>query len=233
MRLARRLAVALLAMVPLAPAALAQDLPPHMVVTGVGEVSAAPDMALVTVAVETEDRAAAEALRENSTEMAKLFEVVEAAGIAPADRQTRGLSLQTLYDNTDRSRPRIVGYRVRNTLSLRVRDLESLGGLLDTLVETGANRVEGIRFAFQDDAALIDAARRAAVADARAKATLYAEAAGVALGPILRISEAGAARPQPVMMERAALAAAPMDVPVAGGELTLSAQVTIIFGIEG
>ncbi|MEM9009631.1 MAG: SIMPL domain-containing protein [Pseudomonadota bacterium] len=217
-----------------AGSALAQEVrPPHMIVTGTGEVAAAPDMAIVTVAVETNDRKADVALTKNSERMAELFRIVGEAGIEEADRQTRGLGLQTIYDHqSDRTQPRILSYRVFNALTVRVRDLDVLGGLLDQLVTNGANRIDQVRFTFQDPAPLEDLARTAAVEDALAKARLYADAAGIGLGPILQMSEAGGFRPQERFFATERAAAPAIDVPVAGGELTISAQVNLTIALE-
>ena len=116
-------------------------------------------------------------------------------------------------------------------LMVRVRDLSILGEVLDAVARDGANSFEGLTFGLADPAAAGDAARRAAVADARRKAALYAEAAGVALGPLLSFAESGGA-PVPQMMARAEMAMASDAVPVAPGELTLTQRVTLTYALS-
>ena len=115
-------------------------------------------------------------------------------------------------------------------MHIRVRDLEMLGGLLDRVVRDGANTFNGLNFGLQDASDAQNEARRRAVADARAKAELYAEAAGVALGAIVELKDGVTSSPQPVFMERAALAMSDA-VPIAEGEVSTSARVTITFDI--
>lgn len=206
---------------------------PQLSVTGEGVVEAAPDMATVSLGVYSEARTADAALAENNRNMAAVLEGLRAAGIAERDLQTSGLSLNPRWDNRSNSnnRPQIVGFMASNQLSVRVRDLGSLGALLDQLVGTGANRLNGVTFGLQDPRPLQDEARAAAVKDAMAKAALYAEAAGVKLGPIQSLSEAGGASPQPMAMARMEMAMASDAVPIAAGELSLRAQVSMVFAI--
>ena len=110
-----------------------------------------------------------------------------------------------------------------------MRDLASLGGLIDALAGAGANRLYGIGFEVSEPRPSVDAARREAVADARAKAELYAEAAGVTLGPVVTIREnVGMGGPEPLRAKAAMAEAAP----VAEGTVTLTADVEVVFGIE-
>ena len=130
-------------------------------------------------------------------------------------------------NNANPKPPRIVSYQVSNTLNVRVRDLEALGQLLDLSVSVGANRIQSIRFGVTDTAPLFDQARRNAMADAIQRAQLYAEAAGVSLGPIISITEVGGDRPRfqssGARMEQSAA------VPVSAGELTFSKQVQVVW----
>lgn len=227
---------ALLAAAPAAPA-LAQeaDEPGLITINGTGEVVAAPDMAIVSSGVVTDGNTAREALTANTEAMAALIEVLRGAGIEARDIQTSGFSVQPNYvysnerDESGYQRPpKIVGYRVSNNVSVRVRDLEILGTVLDRAVTVGANTISGISFAVAETGELMDDARKAAVADAIARAELLTGAAGVGLGKIRMISEQGGARPQPVLMERLAMAAdAAAPVPVEAGELTFSVTVSI------
>ena len=224
--------IAAAAVLSLAAFAAAAQTPVRTIsVSGVGDVAAAPDMAILSLGAQSEAGTAAEALARTSEAVAAALGVLEDAGIAARDIQTSGLNLSPRWTHTGdgSTPPRITGYVASNQVTVRVRDLDSLGGLLDTVVSEGANTFNGLSFALQEPRATEDAARRAAVADARARAELFAEAAGVALGPVQTIDEEGGAQPMPMFRMEAAMADA--GVPVAPGELTVSARVRVVFAI--
>lgn len=227
------LPVALLSVAVLRPLpALADDTPPAMIsVTGTGTVEVAPDIATLVIGVTTEGPTAAEALATNTAALGAVMARLSAAGVAPRDMQTSSLSINpqwTGYDSASVSGPAIAGYSAANLLMIRVRQLDGLGAVLDAAVSDGANTLNDLAFGVADPAPVLDAARREAVADARARAKLLATAAGVTLGRVLSIRE-GSEASDPGPLLRAEAAAAP--VPVAGGELGLSASVTIFFEI--
>lgn len=214
----------------LAQPALAQDASPPapppatLTVTGQAEVSAAPDMALVRLGVRNEAADAAGALRANSATQGAVVEALKAAGIEARDLQTSELRLEQRMAYPDNEAPRIEGYTASNMLTVRVRDLDMLGDVLDQAIEAGATNLADLQFLREDDAELRDQARAAAVADALRRARVYAEAAGVELGEIRSIAEAGGQQPGPRPMAMMARAAAE-SVPVEAGELSLSARV--------
>ncbi|MEM6487378.1 MAG: SIMPL domain-containing protein [Pseudomonadota bacterium] len=217
---------------PLAAAAQQDTAPPRTVtVTGTGQATAAPDIARVTVGATAEAETAAGALDAASSIAATVLATLDQAGVAKGDRRTVGLTLSPVYDRRGPGEaPRIAGYAAANRLQVTVRDIARLGDLLDRLAEAGATDIGGIAFGIDDDAALADAARRAAVADARARATLYAEAAGAALGAVLAIVEGGASAPH--RAEIALATAAERSVPIAPGERAVSASVQVTFALE-
>ncbi len=210
--------------------AIADDLKPTMTITGSGSASAAPDIATVMTGVESFAPTAAGALAENSERMAQILGVLMDAGIAQTDIQTSNLSVSPRYnDRKMRSEHQVAGYQVRNGLNVRVRDISSLGEVLDAIVSTGANRIDGVSFGFADSTDLRRKARMAAVQDARSTAEIYAAAAGVRLGGVLSISD-GSAAPQP----RGGFAMAEMArsaVPIAVGESSISDTVRIVWEI--
>lgn len=204
---------------------------PMITVTGEGRVDGAPDMATISLGVTTEGQTAAEAMRANSDELARVLANLETAGIAARDVQTSGLSLQPNWQSDSASgTSRIVGYIASNMLTVRVRALDTLGGVLDAAVKDGANTLNGVEFGLADPRPALDEARKRAVADAKARAELLAAAAGVKLGGILSISEGGGARP-PMPMYRMAADAVAAAVPVAAGEVAMQADVTIVWEI--
>lgn len=202
--------------------------PGRLTVVGIGSVDAKPDMARITMGVASRAATAAEAMSATSDTIARIFAELEAAGIAPEDLQTSNLSLSPVWQERPgrEAQPEVSGYEATNTINVRVRDLDGLGGLIDAATQAGANTFHGLSFALQDPAPALDEARRLAVADAMAKAQLYAEAAGLGLGPVLAISEPGRGGPEPQF--RAAVAEAMVIAP---GELSTEASVTMEFAL--
>ncbi|MDE3028929.1 MAG: SIMPL domain-containing protein, partial [Paracoccaceae bacterium] len=212
---------------------LADPAPGQITVTGEGSVSVAPDMATVTLGVTSEGATAAAAMAQNSAQLAAVIAQLKGAGIAEKDVQTSGLSLGPRWDNSASSvgkAPKIVGYVATNTVSVRVRALDHLGGVLDSVVKNGANTFSGVSFDIAARQPSEDAARKAAVVEALRKARLYADAAGVKLGTIQSITEDAGGRPVPVRLGAFAMAKA-TSVPVAEGEMNITADVTVVINI--
>ena len=211
------------------------DMPRTISVSGQGTATAPPDMASISTGVTSSDITAKAALDANSTAMAALMKTLTDAGIEKRDIQSSGFNVSPQYSH-DRSqpnqRPKIVGYQVNNNVSVRVRDLEKLGPLLDALVEAGSNQVGGVSFSIDDPEPLLDEARKKAVLAARARADLYAAAAGVKVGKVLSISEAGSSFPRPQPMQRSLAMASAESVPIAPGEQELRASINIVFALE-
>ena len=207
----------------------------QITVTGEGRVDAAPDMATISLGVVTEGKTAAEAMAANSERVSAMLKQLSAAGIEDRDMQTSNLNINPRMDHNSsstRSGPLVVGFIASNTVAVRMRDLETMGATLDSVLESGANQFHGLSFGFQDPQPHQDDARRRAVEDARRKAELYAEAAGVTLGNVMTIAEHGRASPQPMMMMEASMARG-ADVPIASGEVTTQANVTIVYELAG
>jgi uncharacterized protein YggE len=199
-------------------------------VSGAGTVAAAPDMAEITTGVVTQAPTAAQALAANSQAMERLLQALGSLGIAARDVQTTNISVSPLRrPGKDGQPPEITGYEVTNQVRVKVRDLPRLGRVLDAPVGQGANLVHGIRFGLQEPAPRLDEARKLAMADARRKGELYAAGAGLKLGRVIAVQEAGAASPRPEMAPRALMSAA---VPVAPGEHEIQASVTVTFTLE-
>ena len=176
---------------------------------GVGEVSGRADMAIITTGVVSEAKTAREALNSNTKAMSDVIEWLKKNDIASRDIQTSGFSVQPRYtqvranSNGERPPPRIVGYAVSNQVTIRIRNIENLGIILDHVVSSGSNRINGINFTFSKMDEMLDRARTNAMKDAMRKAGIYSQAANVELGRITMINELGGYRPQPQMMGRA------------------------------
>jgi hypothetical protein len=223
-------------------AALADETPrPRITVTGEGEAAAAPDTAILSLVVLQEKPTAREALTANNEAMAKVLDAMKKAGIADRDLQTSGFSIDPRYvypENKDNTQPpqapKIVGYAVSNSLTVRVRDLKKVGDILDQSVTLGVNQGGNLVFTNDKPDAILEEARKKAVASAMAKAKTLTDAAGVGLGKVIEISEQSynprpvpmAARPKMMSME------ASDAVPVAAGENTYNVNVNVTFELK-
>ncbi len=203
----------------------------QITVNGEGSVFAVPDMAVITMGASSESETAKEAMDQTSDITAAILDQLAQAGVAARDIQTSDLSLNPLWSNrsSSDSRPRIDGYQASNRVTVRVRELANLGIILDAVLSDGANQLGGLQFTLSEPEPLMNEARVKAVADARARAELFANAAGVELGPLLSLSESGARAPRPEMFGMAR--SADSEVPVAQGETELRASVTLVYEI--
>jgi hypothetical protein len=223
LRIFRTLAVTAAMAMPLA--ATAQDDPALITVTGEGIVQTVPDQATLALGVTTSGPTAAEAMAANTTAMTAVIDRLKAAGIAESDLQTANLYLSPNwggYDGT--SAPAIADYTASNMLNVRIRDIGALGAILDAAVADGANAVNGLTFGLADQKPAMDEARTRAVGDARARAEVLATAAGMTLGRLVSVTDAGAYN-NPAPLFRADMASAP--IPVETGELAITASVMV------
>ena len=205
-------------------------------ITGHGESHVVPDIAVITLGVTTSAQDAKVALAGNTKSMTALMAELKATNIADKDVMTSNFSVQPRYDygqNTANNPPRIVGYDVSNTVVVTLRNIDTMGALLDKVVQSGSNQISGISFAVKDPQKALDEAREDAVKDATRKATLLTAAAEVKLGKVTSISESVNSAPAPEMMVREMKAdAAAAPVPVSRGEQVLSANVHMVWEIE-
>ena len=202
-------------------------------VTGEGIVAAVPDLAFVSLGVSQQAETAGAAMDAMGTAMTAVMARLAAAGIAPVDIQTGQLTLDPVYDNSSydsSGAAKITGYNATTMLQVRVRDLAVVGTVLDAVVQDGANRLAGVTFDLADRAPAMDEARRRAVSDAQARADLFATASGVTLGALITLTEqSGYLNPAPMFDAR--MEGSSMAVPVAGGEVSLQAMVTMVYAI--
>jgi uncharacterized protein YggE len=214
----------------LAAPALAQTLPPAVIsVTGEATVSVPPDLVQIDGGVTSEAKTAREASDANNAAMGKVLLALKGAGIDEKDFQTSRLSLQPQTAPNRAGPNAIVGYRASNRVTIRLREVAKVAGVIDTLVAAGANDIGGINFMVSQASKLLDEAREQAIADARRKAEIYAKAAGVTLGAPLSISEEGNVAPVPYRKMAAGMAA---SAPVAQGEETLAVTVSVSWAIK-
>jgi len=205
-------------------------------VVGQGSVSVRPDIARVSLGVETSAETIGEAVAGNEVIMESILAALEETGIDAQDIQTMNYSIRLdrypeqlprAGSSTDEPQPM---YRVSNMVSITIRDLDSVGAVLDAVIEAGANDIWGITFAIDDPSEARDEARAGAIEDALARAGALAELNGVALGPVMSVTEIIGAIPvpMPVALESAAAGGGP----ISPGELEIGYQVQVTYFIE-
>ena len=175
-------------------------------VNATGRVVRTPDIATIRAGVVTQGTTAAAALTDNANRMAGVVRALKAAGIADRDIATSNVSLSPQYRYADNQPPVITGYQATNSVSVKFRDIAKSGAALDALVKSGANQIDGPAMSLSNPDAALDAARQDAVARARARADLYARAAGMQVARIVSIDESGenaGDTPRPPVMYRA------------------------------
>jgi len=207
-----------------APARAAERL---LTVTGEAMVSVAPDAAVIRIGVSSSAKTAREASDANAQQMTSVLAAIKGTGIADRDVQTSRLSLQPQYDPNRAGAARLLGFQVTNQLTIKIRDIDKLPGILDRAIGAGANEMSGLEFVVSEQSKLLDQARDEAMADAKRKAERYAKAAGVKVGPVMSIAEEGSSPPPRVLQAMRAGAA-----PVAPGEQILRAAVSVTYEIS-
>jgi uncharacterized protein len=202
-------------------------------VSAQGESRRTPDIANISAGVVTQAADAATAMRENAARMERVIAALKRAGIADRDLRTANISLSPQYRYGENQPPIITGYQASNTVTVRFRDIARSGAVLDALVATGANQINGPELTLDEPAAAMDEARLDAMAKARARAELYAKAAGLRVKRILAISEAAfdMPRPMPVMMRTMDVAES-AQTKVLPGEQSLTANLSVRFELE-
>ncbi len=221
-----------------ASVATAQDkpLPPRIIVSGEGEATVAPDLALLSLSVMREAVTAREALDGNNKAMTEVIAALKEMGIADRDLQTAGIQVNPRYDYVERpdrtQEAKLAGYQVTNTVSVRIRDLAKSGEIIDRAVSLGVNQGGGLTFSNENPKSVLSEARKLAVQDAVDKAKVLAEAAGVTLGRVTEISDTIVqAVPMPITakaFDRQEL----QSVPVQAGENAYRVQVNMTFELN-
>ncbi len=203
-------------------------------VSGTGTVQVAPDMATITLGVTNENAEASAAMQATSEAVAQVLARLNEMGIEDRDVQTRDLSLSPVWSGRNAQngdQPKITGFVASNRVFVRVRDLSQLGQIMDAVIQDGANDFGGLSFGVQDPKPVQAQARAQAVADAMTKAEQLAQAAGIALGPVESIAEQGGGV-HPMAEMRAMSMADAGGIPVAGGEIDVSVNVSMVFAIS-
>lgn len=223
--------------------ALAQDAAPNaagiqgtlLSVSAEGSSEARPDLAVINLGVTTDGQTAQAALQENARRMTALTQALRRAGIAERDIQTSNVSVYPQQQYRENQAPLITGYQANNTVTAKVRNVNNLGRVIDAAVGAGGNTIHGVSFSHANPDAQLDLARRDAIAEARRRAELYANALGMRVVRIVAVQEGGGYSPPfPVAYERAAdvAMAPPPPTPVAPGQIETRVSVNVTFELR-
>ena len=204
-------------------------------VSGTASISLAPDTATIVLGVEALHETVAQARADAAAAMTSIVEVLTAAGVADEDIQTQHLSIQPQYDYSSETRE-LIGFTVVNIVNVTIRDIDSVGAVIDQTVDAGGDltRVQSIYFSVDDTSSYEDQLIEEAVQDATAKAQRLADLTGVTLGKPLSINYGGGV-PYPVFDRSFGIAmaeSAAFDTPISAGEVETSVTVSIIFAIN-
>lgn len=199
-----------------------------------GRTTRVPDLATIRAGVVSQATTASAALADNAQRMARVLAALKSAGIASRDIATSTVGLNPQYRYADGQAPAITGYQATNTVAVRFRDVARAGGVLDALVGQGANQIEGPNLSIDSADAALDDARKDAIRRARARADVYAAAAGLRVARIVSIAEAGqddgGSPGRPIFLARAMKADAPTTI--APGEKDVTVTLSVRFLLQ-
>jgi uncharacterized protein YggE len=204
-------------------------------VTGKATVQAAPDEAILTIAVENQAPEPAAALDANSAATAQVIERLNTEGVEDQAIETTNVAVYPIrsYD-PETGKETLTGYRAQNSVTVTIKDPATVGRVLAASVESGATNISGPIWRLSEDSTAANDALGQAVANARARAEALAAAAGVDLGDVLMMSEASIDQPSPLVYAdvRAAGEDAVAEPPISPGTLDISATVTVSYELE-
>jgi uncharacterized protein len=225
----------------IAPAAVAQTQQAPIVapvqgtlltVNADGMTEGRPDMATINLGVTTEGQTAQAALAENARRMTALTQALRRAGVAERDIQTSNVSVYPQQQYREGLAPLITGYQANNTVTAKVRNIDNTGRVIDAAIAAGGNTVNGVYFSYQDPDAQLDAARRAAIEEARRRGELYASALNMRVVRVVAVSEGGGYAPPIPMMAARMEAAQDASTPIAPGQIETRVNVNVTFELR-
>lgn len=200
-----------------------------IVVSGEGRVSVVPDVADLRLGVTIARLTVVDARQDAASTMASILASVEAAGVPGADVRTSLLSVQPRYDYRDGKPPELSGYELSNVVEVTVRDLARLGDVVDGALKAGATSMDSLTFRLDDPAPAERQARVRAMANARARADVLAEAAGLSISGVSSVVEGGVMPPPRPLAKAERMMAADVATPVESGSLEVAVSVTVSY----
>ncbi len=215
-----------------------KDSVPTITTNGEASAEVVPDVATLSLGVDTERPKAADSARDNARAAQAIVAEIKAQGIEPKDIKTLSVTLVPVYDevrdaNGYVTKRTLRGYSASDTLSVRIKDIGKAGALASQLLDKGANRFYGITYEYSQKDEKYNELRAGAVRDALRKANSYAEALGIKLGRVLEIApQAHVPLPSGPARMMAAAAPAPeaaVAIPVEPGIETLRTEVQVIW----
>lgn len=205
----------------------------RVVVGGDSTVQAAPDTAIITVSVVTQNKNAVNAQQENASRTEAVVRALKAAAGPGAETKTSGYSLQPMRVYRENQPPTITGYEARNTVTVTLSDLTKVGAIIDATAQAGANDISGISFTLKNDRPARDQALVQATQEAMGKAKVIATALGGRVLRVVEVQEEGMVRPLPIyekfeVSTRMAAAQTPIEV----GTLDVISRVQLVAEVE-
>lgn len=200
-----------------------------IVVAGTGRVSVEPDLADLRLGMSVARPTVEAARTVAAATMEAILAAVRSAGVARTDVRTMLLSVQPRYEYRDNQSPILTGYELANVVEVTVRDLAHLGDVVDATLQAGATSLDGLSFRLADPDPAEREARIRAMAAARARADVLAEAAGLAIVGVSDIVEAGASPPPMPRMKAERMMLADAATPVEAGSMEVVVGVTVTY----
>jgi uncharacterized protein len=197
-----------------------------------GEVKRVPDVAVISTGVITQSADAATVMRDNAARMARVLAALKRAGVADKDVTTSAVNLSPQYRYNNNQPPVITGYQANNQVTVRFRDITRSGAILDALVKEGSNEINGPSLTIDKPEVALDEARIAAITAGRARAEVYASAAGMKIKRIVSISESEGMSVVPRPMMAMMVKSAEADTVIMPGEQSLGMTVTMVFELQ-
>ncbi len=232
MKMRKSAAMVLASVVALAPLSLSAEELRRLMVTGEATMDVAPDQAVISLGVRAQSKEAGEAMEQVSVRMNEVLAALRDSGIAAEDMQTDHISMHPIWSQIredGQSENAITGFEASNALTVRLTDIDTMGGVLDDVLRAGANEFRGLTFSYSEQDKAEDLLRTQAVEDAYRKARQLAEASGMALGPVRELRDGGAGGGGAPMM--AMEMGRGKSVPVAPGTVSLSHSVSVVFDL--
>jgi uncharacterized protein YggE len=201
-------------------------------VNGTGQVTLNPDIAYVYVGVQSQSEQVTTALSENNDKAQAVAAALRELGIEDKDIQTSSFNIYPQQQYGPNGEVTSTMYVVNNTVYITVRELQKMGSLLDVVVRTGANSINGVTFDVQDKSKAVSEARRLAIESARSQADEMSQAAGVTLGDLQTMSVYSSQPPVAIYEAKGAAATDASQVPLSAGQLVIQVEVNATYFIH-